>query len=113
MPSYGNTAQHRHLEEIEPCYAILKSTNSVTELSTTPDGIKQLHIVHGKFIEPPQTLNAYDNLRDDPRTLTMQHTTPYRLLASGNEAQDAWVDNARLSGGSRAIVSVLEIFGRI
>ena len=47
------------------------------------------------------------------RTLTVQHTTPYRLLASGNEAQDALVDDVRLSGGSRAMVSVLEIFGRI
>ena len=44
------------------------------------------------------------------RTLTVQHTTPYCLLVSGNEAQDALVDNARLSGGLRAMVSVLEIF---
>ena len=46
-------------------------------------------------------------------TLTVQDTTLYCALMSGNEAQDALVDNVRLSGGSRAIVSVLEIFGRI
>ena len=47
------------------------------------------------------------------RTLTVQDTTLYRALMSGNEAQDALVNNARLIGGLRAIVSVLEIFGRI
>ena len=40
------------------------------------------------------------------RTLNVQDTTLYHALMSGNEAQDALVDNARLSGGSRAIVSV-------
>ena len=38
------------------------------------------------------------------RTLTVQDTTLYRALVSGNEAQDALVDNARLIDGSRAIV---------
>ena len=47
------------------------------------------------------------------RMLTVQGTTLYRALMSGNEEWDALVDNARLSGGSRAIVSVLEIFGKI
>ena len=45
--------------------------------------------------------------------MTVQDTTPDRVLMSGNEAQDALVDNARLIGGSRAMVSVLEIFRRI
>ena len=47
------------------------------------------------------------------RTLTVQDTTLYRALMSGDEAQDALVDNTRLSGGSRAMVSAPEIFGRI
>ena len=37
------------------------------------------------------------------RTLNVQNTTPYRALVSGNELQDALVDNARLSGGSREL----------
>ena len=40
------------------------------------------------------------------RTLTVQDTTLYCALVSGNEAQDAFVDNARLIDGSRAIVSL-------
>ena len=40
------------------------------------------------------------------RTLIVQDATLYHALVGWNQAQDALVDNARLSGGSRAIVSV-------
>ena len=79
-----------------------------------PDGIKRLHNVRGKFIElPKRSMLTTILVMIRERTLTVRHTALYRALVSGNEAQDALVDNARLIGGSRAIVSALEIFGRI
>ena len=68
MPQYGsrNTAQH-HPEETAPCYAILKSTNKVTDLVYYARWYKAIAQCPWQVHRVSRTLNAYDSLRDDPR----------------------------------------------